>query len=243
VKSSELRPTVAIDCFTDGFRNYEGYAVVAVDVIRATTTAVTAVGSGRRCFPVSSIEDAYRVAGTLEEPLLVGELGGAMPYGFDLTNSPAQLARRTDTGRPVILLSTSGTRLVMSAPTGVYVACLRNYQAQIDHLVGRHPRVLVIGAGTRGEFRDEDQMCCAWIADGLIAAGYQPENAATAQLVDRWSGLPADAFVGGKSTEYLRETNQLDDLDFILNTVNDSDGVFARMNEEIRFAGQPVYAR
>ena len=45
-RTSEMRPTVTIDCFSEGFNGYgEGYAVVAVDVIRATTTAVTAVAS------------------------------------------------------------------------------------------------------------------------------------------------------------------------------------------------------
>ena len=28
-------------------------------------------------------------------------------------------------------------------------------------------RVAVIGAGSKGEFREEDQICCAWIAAGL----------------------------------------------------------------------------
>ncbi len=33
-------------------------------------------------------------------PLLVGELGGNMPFGFDLNNSPAALADRTDVAAP-----------------------------------------------------------------------------------------------------------------------------------------------
>ena len=36
-------PSVVIDCFVEGFDDFrDGYAVVAVDVIRTTTTAVTA---------------------------------------------------------------------------------------------------------------------------------------------------------------------------------------------------------
>ena len=33
-------------------------------------------------------------------------------------------------------------------------------------------RVALLGAGTRREFREEDQLCCAWIARELVAAGY-----------------------------------------------------------------------
>ena len=50
----------------------------------------------------------------------------------------------------------------------MYVACLRNYSALIAYLAAHHPMVAVIGAGSRGEFREEDQLCCAWIAEGLL---------------------------------------------------------------------------
>ena len=56
-----------------------GWTVVGIDVIRATTTAVTAVAAGRRCFPVASLEEAVPLAARLANPLLVGELGGNRP--------------------------------------------------------------------------------------------------------------------------------------------------------------------
>jgi len=229
-----LPKSFRIDCFFDGFNGYaEDHAIVAVDVIRATTTAVTGVALGRRCFPVGSLDDAIRVAGELDNPLLVGELGGEMPYGFDITNSPAQLADRTDVERPMVLLSTSGTRLISSVPS-TYVACLRNYGAQIKALLTREPdRIALVGAGTRGEFREEDQLCCSWIGAGLLRAGYEPENESTVELVERWRDADADAFVGGKSTEYLRRTEQLGDLEFILSRVNDLDEVFVHSGGEI----------
>jgi 2-phosphosulfolactate phosphatase len=219
---------VVIDCFPESLSRYrDSWAVVAVDVIRATTTAVTATVSGRECFPVPSLEVAVPLAARLHDPLLAGELGGNKPYGFHLNNSPAALARRTDVERPMILLSTTGTRLICeSGPCeAVYVACLRNVTAQVDRLVDRHAWVAVVGAGARGEFREEDQLCCAWIAQGLMEAGYEPQ-AETASIVARWRGLPAEAFVDGKSTEYLKQTDQLHDLDFILDHVDDVDATF-----------------
>src|SRR6266571_6251446 len=108
-----MRKTVVIDCFPESLVSYrKGYAIVVVDVIRATTTAVTAVALGRRCFPVPSLDAAVPLAAKLTNPLLVGELGGSMPYGFDLNNSPAALESRTDIHRPMILLSTSGTKVM-----------------------------------------------------------------------------------------------------------------------------------
>ena len=43
-----MKPRVVIDCFPSSVAKYRtGYTVVAIDVIRATTTAITAVLSGR----------------------------------------------------------------------------------------------------------------------------------------------------------------------------------------------------
>ncbi|HLX56492.1 MAG TPA: 2-phosphosulfolactate phosphatase [Ktedonobacteraceae bacterium] len=221
--------TVVIDCFPESVGTYRnGYAIVAVDVIRATTTAVTGVALGRKCFPVPSLEEAVPLAAKLPNPLLVGELGGSMPYGFDLNSSPADLESRTDIHRPMLFLSTSGTRLICGAQgsQAMYVACLRNYTAQANYLVTHHPKVAVIGAGSRGEFRKEDQLCCAWIAEKLLSAGYEPEDARTAAIVEQWSGVPVEAITEGASADYLRNSGQQRDLDFILTHIDDLDEVY-----------------
>ena len=231
-----MQKTVVVDCFPESVEAYgNGYAIVAIDVIRATTTAVTGVVLGRRCFPVPSIEAAVPLAARLTDPLLVGELGGNMPYGFHLNNSPVDLESRTDVDRPMILLSTSGTRLICGArdSAAMYVACLRNYSAQVAHLVAHHSTVALIGAGARGEFREEDQLCCAWIAEGLLAAGYEAKDERTAAIVQRWSGVPVDVIVTGKSAEYLRRTGQSKDLDFVLTHIDDLDSVYRFEQGEI----------
>jgi 2-phosphosulfolactate phosphatase len=228
--------SVVIDCFPENVQHYrKGYAVVAIDVIRATTTAITAVASGRRCFFSPSIEGAIYLAAHLDNPLLVGELGGNMPYGFDLNNSPAEIAARGDIVRPMILVSTSGTQLLRNVGDcdAGYVACFRNYGAIIDYLIKRHSHVALIGAGSRGEFREEDQMCCAWIAEGLMKAGYKSENDKTKQVVTRWSGASAEACTLGNSAEYLRKTGQTRDLEFIVTHVNDLDSAFMVKQDEI----------
>lgn len=219
-----MRNSVIIDCFQENpdFPR-KGYAVVAIDVIRATTTAVTAVASGRRCFPVPSADAAYRRAQELANPLLAGELGGDVPEAFEANNSPAEIAVRPDLERPLVLLSSSGTKLIHAAQEGeiTYLACFRNHSAISRHLIDRHTRVAVIGAGTRGEFREEDQICCAWIAYELIAAGFEPEDERTASIAEHWGRAAADACLCSKSVEYLRKSGQFSDLDFVLNHVDD----------------------
>jgi len=224
-----MHKTVVIDCFPESVGFYrDGYAIVAVDVIRATTTAVTGVSQGRRCFPASTLEAAVPLAAKLTNPLLVGELGGSMPYGFDMNNSPADLASRTDIHRPMLLLSTSGTKVICGAAESqaVYVACLRNYSATAKYVAVHHPKVAVIGAGSRGEFREEDQLCCAWIAEKLISAGYEPQDVKTATIIEQWSGKPVDVITVGASSDYLRNSGQVRDLEFILARLDDLDEVY-----------------
>ncbi len=219
---------MVIDFLPEAARSYgQGWAVVAVDVMRATTTAVTAAWSGRRCLPVPSPEAAHEVARDLEHPLLVGEFGGVLPDGFDLQNSPSAIESRDDLERPAVLLSTSGTRLLHEAmsASAVYAACLRNVSAQVSQLAAHHREVAVIGAGTKGEFRREDQFGCARIASGLLDAGYRADRQ-TVELVERWKDAPVGVCAHGRSADYLRRTGQLEDLDFILDRIDDVAGVF-----------------
>jgi len=228
LRERNMKRSVSISCFVDGLKHYaDDLALVAIDVIRATTTAATAIAAGRRCYPVSSVAAARALSVQVSDALLVGEVAGEMPDGFDLTNSPAQLAARADGRRPVILLSSSGTQLMetIRERKDAYSASFRNYNATIDHLAEHPSDVVLIGAGTRGEFREEDQMCCAWIAEGLIEYGFSAKDETTRSLVERWRGLPRDAFMMSRSVDYLRRTDQLADLEFILDHFDDLDFV------------------
>jgi len=232
-----MSKTVVIDFLPESVSRYrQGWAVVVVDVIRATTTAVTAVAGGRRCFPAPSVEAAQSLAHFFDAPLLAGESSGDLPAGFEMDNSPAQVAHRKDTYRPLVLVSSSGTRAIHEAGRceAVYIACFRNYSALPEYLAGRHDQVAVIGAGSKGEFREEDQICCAWIAARLIGKGYSPGNRQTDSVTERWSNAPPDACLCSRSVDFLRRTNRLNDLDFILAHIDDIRSVFAVRQGEVK---------
>ena len=235
--------TVIIDYIANGASPYQaGYAVVASDVIRATTTAITAAALGHPCFPVRSVEGAHELARELDRPLLAGEQGGLLPPGFHLNNSPAQIAARTDYNRPVILLSSSGTKLIYGSAGAdlVHLACFRNAGSICGHLAGRHDRIALLGAATRGEFREEDRICCAWIARDLVACGYAPGNRATAELIDTWGGATAMDCLASNSVAYLQRSGQMDDLAFILEHVNDIEESFVFSGNQVVSSGLGV---
>jgi 2-phosphosulfolactate phosphatase len=231
-----MKRTVIIDCFPESVHRYRsGHAIVAVDVVRATTTAVTAVACGRRCFMVPTVNAALVLARRLENALLVGEQSGIAPPGFDLNNSPSELLRRHDLERPAVLLSSSGTRLCHEASRceAAFVGCLRNYSSVARHLAGRFAAIAVIGACSRGSFREEDQLCCAWIAEQLIGFGYQPQDRRTLGLIRQWHGKPVDAWIDNQSAAYLRSSGQSADLEFIIQHIDDLSPLFTLRNNEV----------
>lgn len=231
-----MQKKIIIDCFPESARQYgRGHVIVAIDVIRASTSIVTALGAGRRCFPVPTLEAARVVAARLFKPILAGEIGGKVPDGFEMNNSPYELARRTDTARPVILLSSSGTRLIHESRNAdaVYIGCLRNLTSLSEFLAARYPRIVLIGAGSRNEFREEDQLACAWFATTFLALGYEPASSRTKEVMEAWGTKRLDSIQQGKSADYLRRSNQSRDLTFILRHIDDVQDVPMAQNDEV----------
>jgi 2-phosphosulfolactate phosphatase len=219
-----------------------GWTVVLVDVIRATTTAVTAVASGHRCYPAASLEDARRLAASVRDPLLAGEIEGRIPRGFHIQNSPVAVARlpRQRGPRDVILLSTSGTLLMSNAMSCdvAYAGCLRNVTAQAEQLVAEGRSVALLGAGSGGAFRLEDQICCALIARHLVQHGFVAGRE-TAAFLETHAGAGPTDFLESDSVAYLRRTDQGSDLRFILSHVDDLAEVFTLRDGELVAAPAP----
>jgi 2-phosphosulfolactate phosphatase len=229
--------SVVIDFLPESARKYgQGWAIVVVDIIRASTTAITAAATGRRCFPAPTVDAALTIAKGLRNPLLAGEYTTTTPVHFEMDNSPAQLAVRADTHRPLVLVSSSGTRAIHEASLcdATYLGSFREHSALTRHLARCHEQVAVIGAGTKGEFREEDQIGCAWIAAGLMNRGYVAGSRLTADTVGRWRNAPPSACLCSRSVDFLRRTRQLRDLRFILAHIDDLNDVFQIHNGEVR---------
>lgn len=214
-----------IDSLPESVSNYrDTHAIVAVDVFRATSVIVTALAHGHPIYPVATVEEAAIVAARLHDPLLAGEQAGIKPEGFDLNNSPAAIARLSNC-RPIVLVTSAGTKLLSEArgASSIYVACLRNMIATAAQLIGAHRRVALIGAGTQGKPRPEDQYACARIAEMLQSQGYAPEGDRTVAELATWRGVGVQTMRSSPSADFLRSTRQHDDLEFVLSHVDDLD--------------------
>lgn len=142
----------------------EGRTAVVIDVLRATSTIVTALANGARAIlPTSSAEDALRVARSLgrDGVLLCGERQELPIEGFDLGNSPGEFRREVVEGRTLVLCTTNGTRALVSV-TGTretVVASFLNLRAVVEHLVRRGADPVFVCAGRDGLVTLEDFLC------------------------------------------------------------------------------------
>jgi 2-phosphosulfolactate phosphatase len=141
---------------------------VVVDVIRATTTIVTAFGHGvRSVLPVASPEEARRARAATPDAVLAGERGGRRMAGFDLGNSPREFTREAVGGREVILTTSNGTKALRAVGEGrvVAVGAFLNRTAVADWLVARGEDALIVCSGYEGIFSLEDSVCAGAIVD------------------------------------------------------------------------------
>ena len=150
-------------------------AAVVIDVVRASTTIVTALAHGARAVvPVATPEEARtRARGWLDGSVLIGgERGGAPPPGFECGNSPAEYVPARVHSRTVIFTTTNGTRalLAVGGARSVAVAGFVNAGAVVKWLIRRPGDVLLVCAGDSGRFCLEDATCAGLLVGGLRAA-------------------------------------------------------------------------
>jgi 2-phosphosulfolactate phosphatase len=120
---------------------------------------------------------------------------------------------------------------------------LRNFTATANHLAGAAGRVALIGAGTRGQARPEDQMVCAWIGQRLLERGFEVENDSTLKEVEAWREADPKVITSSPSADYLRETQQTQDIDFVLEHVDDIDGIALYNGQQVTLLLSPEQER
>jgi 2-phosphosulfolactate phosphatase len=161
--------------------------VLVIDVLRASTTIVTALAHGcRALIPVSDALEARRRAHALPgepPPLLAGERRGETIAGFDLGNSPVEVAAAPIRGRTILLTTSNGTRALLAAraASAIGVAAFINRAAAARWAGTQRRPVVLVCAGERGGVSLEDQACAGLLADYLLAEAPSATLTETAQ--------------------------------------------------------------
>jgi len=146
-----------------------------IDVLRASTTIVTALAEGAAfVLPTASVAEAQQQRyDSAPGTLLGGERGGVRIAGFDLGNSPAEYTAAAVANRGVVITTTNGTAALArsAAASERLIGCLVNRSAVAAAAVrlaaAGSGQIHLVCAGTDGEVTDEDLIG----AGGILAAG------------------------------------------------------------------------
>lgn len=164
--------THSIELFSlpaDAPRRLAGKATVAVDVLRAGTTIITALQNGAASLiPCIDIETTRHSAAENPNSLLGGERQGLMINGFDLSNSPESYQPQIVAGRQIYFTTTNGTKAIEASRTSdvILIGSFINLTAVCRRLEQLQLPISIICAGTDGDPTLEDNLfggaICEW---------------------------------------------------------------------------------
>jgi 2-phosphosulfolactate phosphatase len=90
--------------------------VIAIDVVRAFTTAAYAFGAGAKSiYLVEGVDEAHRLLDSNPTWLAMGENRGLRPERFALSNSPVHASLADLDGRTIVQRTSAGTRGAVAA--------------------------------------------------------------------------------------------------------------------------------
>lgn len=156
---------------------------VVIDILRASSTMVTALAHGATAiYPCLEVDEARQIKAGLADALVGGERGGKPIDGFDCSNSPADYSSERVKDRPVVFTTTNGTRALshVSDCQEVLIGSFLNLSALCDRLQSRS-HILLLCAGTNGTITREDVLFAGAVTDRLRAEN--PESAANDQAM------------------------------------------------------------
>ena len=163
---------------------------VVIDVLRATTVIVTALGSGaREVIPVSSVDFAMKVSGNAfgGQTMLGGERNTNKIEGFSLGNSPSEYKGETVVGKSIILYTTNGSKAIVKSKfsENLFICSFPNLNAIAKHIAKLNSDTEILCAGSNGMFCIEDTVCAGRLINEIssISEDVELTDAAKASVV------------------------------------------------------------
>ena len=146
--------------------------IVVIDVLRASSTIITALAYGcRGLVPILSPEQAKEKAQQFkkEEVLLGGEREGRKIKGFDLGNSPREYQKEIVEDRIIIFSTTNGVNTLerVRGAFRIIIASFLNLQATFNYCSKFQGDILLACAGKEGYFSLEDTVCAGMLINSL----------------------------------------------------------------------------
>jgi 2-phosphosulfolactate phosphatase len=160
--------------------------VVIIDVFRAFTTAAIAFNNGaKRIILVAEIEEALALQKQGVGDILMGEVDGKRPAGFDFGNSPYEVSSADFTNKSIIQSTRAGTVGAAAATQAdsIYVTSFAIADATVSAILSEDPKLVsIIAMGDQGSVRsDEDEQCGIYLRNRL--EGRNPDHDSVKNLI------------------------------------------------------------
>ncbi|MCG2588602.1 2-phosphosulfolactate phosphatase [Rhodohalobacter sulfatireducens] len=154
--------------------------VVIIDVLRASSTIVTAFMNGAKAIiPVGDMGEASKIAQNVDSDnyLLCGEKDGEKIEGYDLGNSPLEYLKEIVEGKNLIFNTTNGTKAIKKSlgSSKTYIASFLNVSAIVDELKKQENEIVLVCAGWKGRLAFEDMLLAGNIIH-LLCNGSLPNG-------------------------------------------------------------------
>lgn len=163
-----------------------GQTVVVVDVLRATTTIVSALNNGcTGVMPQPSVEAARATYQQIKEDSVIGgERGGQIVEGFHQGNSPIEYTPTVIKDKTLILATTNGTVAMehCRAAKRVLIGAMVNLSA-VARQIKQDCQVTVVCSGTDRCITSEDVLFAGALLERIIALRIEASQPA-GQLTD-----------------------------------------------------------
>jgi 2-phosphosulfolactate phosphatase len=177
--------------------------VIIIDVFRAFTTGAIAFDRGaREIVLVAEVEEALDLRNRGIGDLLMGEVDGKRPDGFDFGNSPYEISQVDLTGKTLVQSTRAGTVGVAAATQAdtIYTGSFVVAEATVKAILHEGPPLVsIIAMGDRARYRsDEDEQCGLYLRN--LLEGRKPEDDAVRDLV--MSGGQTQKFYDDNQPQY-----------------------------------------
>lgn len=197
-----------------------GKVAVVADVLRASSTIVTAIANGAlRVIPFLSPDEVLKAKGSDPEGILAcGEREGRAVEGFDLGNSPLEYSPERVRGKTVALTTTNGTRMLklcaLKGASRIFVGSFLNLSALCRRAIGSGDEIIILCSGKEGRFGLEDAVFAGFCAFKLDREVELSDSALAAlSLAEKFSDI-VEMFLKSQHGRYLAKIGFEEDLRF-----------------------------
>ncbi len=193
--------------------------VVVVDVLRATSSMITAFAHHVETItPVPTLAECRMLKS--QGYVTAGERGGQKVQGFDLGNSPFDFMDHQLHGAKLAFTTTNGSKAIVLASEAktVLIGAFLNLMATAEYLIAKNQPVLILCAGWKGKFNIEDTLYAGALA-GRLSNHFSFDDDATLAAATLYKSVASNLseFLGRSShAQRLMGFENQKDLEFCM---------------------------